>query len=95
MSSGLNWIEIDAVLAELELVGSFIRDVRQPAHHELVFELYPPGRQRYWLLVSFGARHTRLHRVAQRPRQPGSPPRFVSFMRAHVRGPHRGGRSAR
>ena len=86
VSSGLNWREIDAVLAELELAGSFIRDVRQPAHHELVFELYQPRHRRYWLLVSFGARHTRLHRVAQRPRQPGSAPRFVSFMRAHVRG---------
>ena len=86
MSSGLNWREIDAVLAELELAGSFIRDVRQPAHHELVFELYRPQHRRYWLLVSFGARHTRLHCVAQRPRQLGSAPRFVSFMRAHVRG---------
>ena len=86
MSSGLNWREIDAVLAELELAGSFIRDVRQPAHHELVFELYRPRHRRFWLLVSFGARHTRLHRVAQRPRQPGGAPRFVSFMRARVRG---------
>ena len=86
MSSGLNWREIDAVLAELELTGSFIRDVRQPAHHELVFELYPPQRRRYWLLVSFAARHPRLHRVARRPRQLGSAPRFVSFMRAQVRG---------
>ena len=85
-SSGLNWREIDAVLAELELTGSFIRDVRQPAHHELVFELYPPRRRRYWLLASFAARHTRLHRVARRPQQLGSAPRFVSFMRAHVRG---------
>ena len=86
VSSGLNWREIDAVLAELDLAGSFIRDVRQPAHHELLFELYRPRHRRYWLLVSFGARHTRLHRVTQRPRQLGSAPRFVSFMRAHVRG---------
>ena len=86
MSSGLNWREIDAVLAELELTGSFIRDVRQPAHHELVFELYQPRHRPCWLLVSFGARHTRLHRVARRPRQLGAAPRFVSFMRAHVRG---------
>ena len=86
VSSGLNWREIDAVLAELELAGSFIRDVRQPAHHELVFELYRPRHQRYWLLVSFGARHTRLHRVAQRPLRVGHAPRFVSFMRARVRG---------
>ena len=86
MSSGLNWREIDAVLAELELAGSFIRDVRQPVHHELVFELYAPRRRSFWLLVSFDARHTRLHRLAQRPRQLGDPQRFVTFMRAHVRG---------
>ena len=86
MSSGLNWREIDAVLAELELAGSFVRDVRQPLHHELVFELYAASRRRCWLLVSFAARHTRLHLLAQRPPQLGGAPRFVTFMRAHVRG---------
>ena len=86
MSSGLNWREIDEVLAELELAGSFIRDVRQPVHHELVFELYAPRRGHCWLLVSFAARHTRLHRLAQRPRQLGGAPRFVTLLRAHLRG---------
>ena len=87
VSSGLNWREIDAVLAELELAGSFIRDLRQPLHHELIFELYAPRRQRFWLLASLAARYPRLHQLAARPPQlGGAPPRFVSFMRAHLRG---------
>ena len=86
MSAGLNWREIDAVLAELELAGSFIRDVRQPVHQQLIFELYAPRRRRFWLLVSFAPRHTRLHRLAARPAALGDPQRFVAFMRAHARG---------
>ena len=81
----LNWREIDAVLAELELAGCFIRDVRQPAHHRLVFELYAPRRGRIWMLAALGGPYVRLHRLAHRPRQLGDPQRFVAFMRAHVR----------
>ena len=81
----LNWREIDAVLAELDLAGCFIRDVRQPAHQRLVFELYAPRHGRFWLLATLGGPHIRLHRLAQRPHQLGDAQRFVAFMRAHVR----------
>ena len=81
----LNWREIDAVLAELDLAGCFIRDIRQPAHDRLVFELYGPRHGRFWMLAVLGGRYVRLHRVAQRPRQLGDAQRFVAFMRAHVR----------
>ena len=81
----LNWREIDAVLAELDLAGCFIRDVRQPAHHRLVFELYAPRHGRFWLLAVLGGPYVRLHRLTQRPRALGSAQRFVAFMRAHVR----------
>ena len=85
-TAGLNWREIDAVLAELELVGSFVRDVRQPVHQRLVFELYAPRRERFWMLASLGGRSTRLHRLSRRPGELGDAQRFVAFMRAHVRG---------
>ena len=81
----LNWREIDAVLAELDLAGCFIREVRQPAHQRLVFELYAPRHGRFWLLAALGGPHVRLHRLAQRPHQLGDAQRFVAFMRAHVR----------
>ena len=81
----LNWREIDAVLAELDLAGCFIRDVRQPAHHRLLFELYAPRHGPIWLLAVLGGPYVRLHRLAQRPRRLGDAQRFVAFMRAHVR----------
>ena len=81
----LNWREIDAVLADLDLAGCFVRDIRQPAHQRLVFELYAPRRGRFWLLATLGGPYVRLHRLAQRPRELGGAQRFVAFMRAHVR----------
>lgn len=85
-TAGLGWREIDAVLAELDLAGSFVRDVRQPTHHQLVFELYAPRRERFWMLASLGPRYTRLHRLTRRPDQLGDAQRFVAFLRARVRG---------
>jgi predicted ribosome quality control (RQC) complex YloA/Tae2 family protein len=83
----LNWREIDAILRELPLQNSLIREVHQPSYPQLVFELYRPGGP-FRLLFSFANPYCRLHRLS-RPRQlpkPAKPQRFVTFLRAHVRG---------
>jgi len=91
--ASLNWREIDAILAELALPGSFIRDVRQPRIRELVWELYLPRASwsaattgRCWLLTSFHERYSRLHAVPSAPARPATTQRFVSFLRARVVG---------
>ncbi len=81
----LNWREIDELLSELDLEDCLVQDIRQPTHETLVFEL----RRRnggFRLLISLASRNTRLHRLTSVPPNPEKPPRFVSFLRAHVRG---------
>ena len=88
----LNWREIDQVLVELELNGTFIRDVAQAGPATLLFSLHRPaspergtGPHRLTLLCRL-AGGSRLHRTAERlPSGRGPAPRFVSFLRAHVR----------
>jgi predicted ribosome quality control (RQC) complex YloA/Tae2 family protein len=83
----LNWREIDAILQEIPLANSLIREVRQPSHPRLVFELYRPGGP-FRLLFSFANPYCRLHRLSRSRRlpRPAKPQRFVTFLRAHVRG---------
>ena len=88
----LNWREIDRVLVELDLTGTFIRDVAQTGPATLLFSLHRPaapergiGPGRLALLCRL-AGGSRLHRTAE-PFPGGRAPlsRFVTFLRAHVR----------
>ena len=88
----LNWREIDRVLVELELTGTFIRDVAQAGPATLLFSLHRPaapergiGPGRLALLCRL-AGGSRLHRTAEPfPSGRAPPSRFVTFLRAHVR----------
>lgn len=81
----LNWREIDAILEELPLENSLIRDIHQPSHPCLVLELYNRGL-RFSLLFSFSNPNCRLHLLSRKLPKPTKPQRFVSFLRAHIRG---------
>jgi predicted ribosome quality control (RQC) complex YloA/Tae2 family protein len=81
----LNWREIDAVLEEIPLENSLIRDIYQPSHPRLVLELYNRGLP-LSLLFSFSNPDCRLHLLSRKLPKPAKPPRFVSFLRAHIRG---------
>ena len=81
----LNWREIDAILEEIPLENSLIRDIYQPSHPRLVLELYNRGL-RFSLLLSFSNPNCRLHLLSHKLTNPAKPQRFVSFLRAHIRG---------
>ncbi len=81
----LNWVEIDEVLGELSLEGSFLQNVRQADYHHFYFEFYSPGRPRQ-VLVSLAPQRTRLHEVVKRPPTLVRAPRFVEFLRARLMG---------
>ena len=90
--TALNWREIDRVLVELELPGTFIRDVAQTGPVTLLFALHRPadtargiGPSRFNLLCRL-AGGSRLHRTAEPfPAGRAPVPRFAGFLRAHVR----------
>ena len=81
----LNWREIDLVLSELSLPGSLIQEIHQPVHDRFVLDLFQKGRH-FSVLVSLSSRLPRLHLLTEKPANPQKPPRFASFLRAHVRG---------
>ncbi len=80
----LNWKEINEILSEIPFEGSLIRNIYQPSHHELVLELYNRGKN-FRILISLETGVTRIHTISKKPRNPQKPPRFVLFLRAHVK----------
>jgi predicted ribosome quality control (RQC) complex YloA/Tae2 family protein len=81
----LSWREIDAVLEEIPFENSLIRDIYQPSHPRIIFELYRPSL-RFKVLFVFANPNCRLHLLTRKISKPRKPQRFVSFLRAHARG---------
>ncbi len=84
-TSSLNWREIDLVLSELSLPGSLIQDIHQPSHDRFVLSLFRAGSH-FSVLVSLSSRLPRMHILTEKLPNPARPPRFVSFLRAHLKG---------
>jgi len=85
----LNWREIDLVLSELELPGSLIQDIHQPAHDRFVLGLFrpgPAGGSQFSVLVCLSPRFPRIHMLTEKLPNPAKPPRFASLLRAHLKG---------
>jgi len=80
----LNWLEINEILSEIPIEGSFLREFRQPDHHSLVFELYNRSNK-FKLFISLDNRNCRLHLLEKKLNNPRTLPRFAAFLRAHLK----------
>lgn len=81
----LNWKEVNLLLKELNLKNSIIRQIYQPVHSIVLFELYKPESS-FTLLFSLSPSNCRFHSTSRKFKNPDRPQRFASFLRAHIRG---------
>lgn len=84
-SMSLNCAEIEAVISELDIVGSHIQQVYQPSYDTIVLELYGQGKRRF-LLLSVAASACRIHEVRQLPARNERPLRFMECLKSRIRG---------
>lgn len=87
----LNWREIDSVLEELSLPGSFVQGVLQPAFDALVLELYRSGSgsgagRAFQLFISLASGGCRLHETRKAVAKTKRPLRFMEFLKKRIKG---------
>ena len=81
----LNSAEIDKILSELPLIGSFIQNIRQIDYACVVLDLYNPGGA-LPLLISLRPGMMRINAVERKLLSKNEPARFVKYLRAHIKG---------
>ncbi|WP_028974624.1 NFACT RNA binding domain-containing protein [Spirochaeta cellobiosiphila] len=81
----MNWVEINQVLEELDLEGSFLQKVKQPDLSHLVLEVYKPGKAQK-LLIAFTPGQIRFHRTSGNYPSQIKNQRFLQFLRSRVGG---------
>ena len=84
----LNWREIDAVLAEMDLEGCWLKRVRQPDYARLILEFSRPGFSRN-LEIVVRAPFVRINALGTKRRLPRAlpkPPRFAAVLKSRLEG---------
>ena len=85
----LNWKEIDLILSELDLAGSMVRQIHGPDYKSIVLDLYANREgspKAYKVFLSVANPHCRMHRLTRKLENPSRPQRFITFLRAHIKG---------
>lgn len=81
----LNYKEIDLVLSELELGGSFVQDVVQPNFDSLALYTFKPGRAKT-VFVSLAALACRICETRRKITKNEKPLRFNELLKAKIKG---------
>lgn len=81
----LNCNEINVILDELNLTGSFIQDIIQPGYDTIALYTYKEGRAKTILIcASHGA--TRINETRSKIPKNEKPLRFMEFLKSRIRG---------
>ncbi len=81
----LNCNEINLILEELKLEGSFIQDIIQPGYDTLALYTYKEGCAKT-LLICTAQNSVRLNETRRKITKNDKPLRFMEFLRAHIKG---------
>lgn len=81
----LNWKEINCILEELELNGSFIQQIVQPSYDTIAFHTYKNGQSKT-ILICLAAGACRIHQTWSAVPKNNKPLRFMEFLKARIKG---------
>ena len=81
----LNWKEINCILEELELDGSFIQQIVQPSYDTITFHTYKNGQSKT-ILICLAAGACRIHQTWSAVPKNNKPLRFMEFLKARIKG---------
>ena len=83
----LNYKEIDAVLAELDIENAFIQQIVQPGYDSLALYVYKTSYQNAKVLyICLAAGECRIHETKRNIPKTAKPLRFMEFLKSRVKG---------
>lgn len=81
----LNWKEIDLILEELDLEGSFIQQIVQPGYDTLALHTYKNGISKT-ILICLASGACRIHQTWTAVPKSSKPLRFMELLKSRIKG---------
>lgn len=81
----LNCVEINKIISELDLEGSFIQDIVQPGFDTIAFYTYKNGKAKT-ILICTAQNGNRINETSKRIPKNDKPLRFMEFLKSRIKG---------
>ena len=81
----LNCNEINLILSELNLAGSFIQEITQPGYDTMAFSVYKEGQAKTIVICAAGGA-TRINETRRKVPKNDKPLRFMEFLKSKIKG---------
>lgn len=82
----VNWKELELLLSEMPLEGSYIQDVTEHSYHAFTLSLFHPEKKAWYLYSETATPHTRVCMTERMRKKSPVMQRFTQYLKAHVRG---------
>lgn len=82
----VNWRELELLLSEMPLEGSFIQDVTEHSYHAFTLSLFHPEKKAFYLYSETATPHTRVCMTERMREKSPVMQRFTQYLKAHIRG---------
>ena len=82
----LNWKELELLLSELPLEGSYIQKITEHAIHSFTFSMYSKSEKAWLLYFEIATPSSRVVRTDRMRKKSATMQRFTQYLRAHIEG---------
>ena len=82
----LNWKELELLLSELPLEGSYIQKITEHDIHSFTFSMYSKSEKAWLLYFEIATPSSRVVRTDRMRKKSATMQRFTQYLRAHIEG---------
>ena len=83
---GINWKELELLLSEMPLVGSYIQRITEHDVHSFTLHFFSKEEKAWMMYTEISSSHSRVCRTEKIRKKSSSSQRFTQYLKAHIIG---------
>ncbi|MGN1190791.1 MAG: NFACT RNA binding domain-containing protein [Candidatus Ornithospirochaeta sp.] len=84
--SGINWKELELLLSEMPLEGSYVQKITEHSVHAFTIHFFSREEKAWMMYTEISTTHTRVNRTEKLRKKSANSQRFTQYLKAHIIG---------
>ena len=84
--SGINWKELELLLSEMPLMGSYVQKITEHSVHSFSIHFFSKEEKAWMMYCEISTSHQRVNRTEKLRKKSSNNQRFTQYLKAHIIG---------
>ena len=84
--SGINWKELELLLSEMPLMGSYVQKITEHSVHSFTIHFFSKEEKAWMMYCEISTSHQRVNRTEKLRKKSSNNQRFTQYLKAHIIG---------